>query len=218
VLTVLEDGSRLRVVGLGSDPSWSPDGSRLAAIRGHQLWTMDADGDGGALVFEAGPTDRVGSPTWTPDGTAILFDLNDDVWSVGSDGGDPHVVLDDAAAPEFSPDGSVLLTIDRTPPPVCDDCECPPSVTPAIRLSDPDGSDPVTRWIADAHEGISAASFSPDGSRVAVEYPVLFGTDGCEDFIGPSVAVVGIDATGFLPFGPATFPFPELTDPDWSRV
>ena len=93
------------------DPSWSPDGSRIAwsssAGGAHQdIWVMNADGSQRAnYTPEADTTGAAGTgvqPSWSPDGSAIAFASNGDVW----------VTPDDpAAGPRTSPKTA------RSPPP-----------------------------------------------------------------------------------------------------
>ncbi len=68
-------GSTMSVLGAGTDPAWSPDGSRLAFARrtgGHlHLFVANADGTGATQITDGTEDDR--QPTWSPDGRAIAF-------------------------------------------------------------------------------------------------------------------------------------------------
>jgi Tol biopolymer transport system component len=71
VYTIRPDGTGLRRVtrGGGSEPSWSPDGSKLAFERRGRVYVVRADGRGLRRV-----TRRVGGqPAWSPDGRRIAF-------------------------------------------------------------------------------------------------------------------------------------------------
>jgi dipeptidyl aminopeptidase/acylaminoacyl peptidase len=54
-----------------SDPQWSPDGRRLAYVRGEEIRIVDLDGSRDVLV--AGHPAGVSLPRWSPDGRRIAF-------------------------------------------------------------------------------------------------------------------------------------------------
>jgi Tol biopolymer transport system component len=83
---VRTDGSGLHrlppvsMVGSEIRPTWSPDGKRIAFIRGHlpieggELWVINVDGTGAERLFACPPPcNTIGDPDWSPDGTAIYF-------------------------------------------------------------------------------------------------------------------------------------------------
>lgn len=96
------------------NPSYSPDGSRIAFVSDRlgtsEIWT--ADKDGGNLAQRTsfgGPL--VTAPQWSPDGTRIVFDArvdgNADIWLIERDNAQPRRLTSDAAeeiAPSFSRD------------------------------------------------------------------------------------------------------------------
>lgn len=111
ILVVDPDGSEPRVITPNGsddfDPSWSPDGSRLAFIRVpggrmeaapvgnpakiNQVWIMNADGtDAHRGTGVPGGANR---PAWSPDGARILFDSRESLWTVNTDGTGLHQVL-----------------------------------------------------------------------------------------------------------------------------
>jgi hypothetical protein len=213
ILSVLEDGSRLRRVALGSFPSWSPDGDRIALSRQGQVWTVRPDGSDERQLTSLPPDARIGSLVWSPGADAVVFTNGTDLWSVGADGGDAHLLLASARNPSFMPDGRLLSITDVV---LCEGCECGSVVVPALQVSEADGSDVSKWWIPGAHDGILRTSPSPDGTALALEYPVEYGSSSCEDFFAPSSAVANVDGSGFLPLGPTEYPVPYLTDPAWS--
>jgi Tol biopolymer transport system component len=104
VFLVRPDGTGLhRIVPtdfVGSElrPTWSPDGSRVAFIRGHlkndatELWAINADGTGATMLYRCeGPTKPDGDcnsmdyPDWASDG-AIYFGVGG---NPPADGGPP---------------------------------------------------------------------------------------------------------------------------------
>jgi dipeptidyl aminopeptidase/acylaminoacyl peptidase len=62
-----------------SDPQWSPDGRRLAYVRGEEIRIVDVDGSRDALV--AGHPAGVSLPRWSPDGRRIAFASRRRGWS-----------------------------------------------------------------------------------------------------------------------------------------
>ena len=95
-----------------SDPSWSPDGTRIAFTGpsicpgggernyGTEIWLMAPNGGGKTLITNNdGPSES--EPHWSPDGTqiAVLSDAeeregNGDVFAMGADGSGQRKVID----------------------------------------------------------------------------------------------------------------------------
>jgi Tol biopolymer transport system component len=55
-----------------SSLDWSPDGTRLAFVRGRDIWVMNADGSG-LTVLTSNERGQDDFPDWSPDGTRIAF-------------------------------------------------------------------------------------------------------------------------------------------------
>ena len=74
VYTVEADGSNLaRIAYTFSEPSWSPDGQRIALVYGADLHTFASDGSDPIMVAKVGYGDWAGRVSWSPDGSRILF-------------------------------------------------------------------------------------------------------------------------------------------------
>lgn len=66
IYTVTPTGRAARLVAKnGTKPHWSPDGRRLAMLRGGNVWVMKADGSAKSQVTRTG---GAGALTWSPDG------------------------------------------------------------------------------------------------------------------------------------------------------
>jgi hypothetical protein len=166
-------GGRLltQTAGDDRDPSWSPDGARLAfeSYRFRQqsdIFTIAVDGSEERRLTEDPAFD--GDPAWSPDGTRIAFtslrDGNKEIYVMAADGSAPQRLTNDGRAvadpanelvdenPQWSPDGRRLV-FDSTR-----------DGNFEVYAMNADGSGPVR--LTD-HPAIDAnPSFSPDGRLV----------------------------------------------------
>ena len=146
-----------------SDPSWSPDGTRIAFIssRDHftaEIYVMDADGSDPTRLTTNTATDF--QPSWSPDGTRIAFtsarDGNSEIYVMHADGTNQTRLTTNTANdgdPSWSPDGaSIAFASNR-------------DGNSEIYVMDADGSG-QTRLTTNTAVDFGPA-WSPDGSRIA---------------------------------------------------
>ena len=105
----------------GSRPSWSPDGARLAVVRGNpeggsDIWLIDSSGSGDETRLVGGAWETR-SPSFSPDGATLAFISGEagslDIWTVPVTGGAATQLthgtnpLDEPRwTPRWSPDGA----------------------------------------------------------------------------------------------------------------
>ena len=100
------------------DPSWSPDGSKIAfsrASEGHMnVYVMNADGSTRVNLTPGADTTGFANagiePTWSPDGTRIAYNHSGDIWVMDAASGAGKVRLEFGTPletePAWSPDGT----------------------------------------------------------------------------------------------------------------
>jgi len=91
----------------------SADGSRIVAVKGDDIWTMNADGTSPAQLTNDPAAD--GFPTWSPDGGKIAFtserDGDREIYVMAANGSNQAPLTDDPASdsvPDWSPDGTKI--------------------------------------------------------------------------------------------------------------
>jgi Ca2+-binding RTX toxin-like protein len=109
VCTATSDGTVYGqpLVSSASDPSWSPDGTKLAFVKGGDLYTSNADGTSQTLLV-SGAT----QPSWGKNGTiAYILTSDKHVYSRTSGGTQTAITTGSTtteADPAYSPDGTTL--------------------------------------------------------------------------------------------------------------
>jgi Tol biopolymer transport system component len=154
------------------DPSWSPDGSRIA-FRSHrdgneEVYVMAADGSQQRNLSRSPTSDY--SPAWSPDGTTIAFASDRDgdpneIYVMGVDGSNQIRVTDNPGIDEYptwSPDGTQIAfhcTMGRVNPNGTGDFE--------ICVIDRDGTN--LHQLTDTPGENTQPDWSPDGASIAFE-------------------------------------------------
>ena len=101
------DGTDLRRITVGDrdyDPSWSPDGSRIAFTHtdgpmDSDVFVMDADGSNTVRLTDGADGDTNLNPVWSPDGSRIAYQAGvtggpGPLRLIDPDGGNPRLLLD----------------------------------------------------------------------------------------------------------------------------
>jgi TolB protein len=118
--------SESRLLSQGRDPAFSPDGARIAFVRGtdnaHQLAVARPDDGSTQVLYET--TARLSEPAWSPDGRSVVVVVSDrnkrsqlEVVDVESS---KHRILTRASSnadtsPTWSPDGDRIAFVRYTP-------------------------------------------------------------------------------------------------------
>ena len=160
------------------DPSWSPDGNRIAFVSGRdgqvdghgapipEIYVMDADGGNQQNLTNSPDADR--APSWSPDGNRIAF-MSDrtgdyEIYVMDADGTNQQNLSNHPLGdrnPSWSPDGAQIVFSARREGHV----ENEAAITNEIYVMDVDGGN--QRRLTDNRNNDWEPSWSPDGKRIA---------------------------------------------------
>jgi Tol biopolymer transport system component len=169
---------RLSSEAVDTDPAWSPDGSRIAFVRGFSdedagIYVMGADGTGAQRLTDAGSLIDASDdgPSWSPDGTRIAFARagreegaqtgNADIYVVEADGTDLVRLTDGPVMeyePSWSPDGSRIAFVGY-------DLAAGGQPPSAVRLYVMNADGTELRELGP--ENVEGPAWSPDASEIA---------------------------------------------------
>jgi hypothetical protein len=127
ILTMNPDGTGVTQITSSDefswDPTWSPDGTRIAFDDTLDIYVMNEDGTNRVKLTGSAETSLNGGQDWSPDGSKIAFSSTRsgswDIWVMNADGSNAQRLANDhelESAPAWSPDGSkIAFEADTTP-------------------------------------------------------------------------------------------------------
>lgn len=144
------------------DPSWSPDGTKIAFASTrdggymYQIFVMNADGSNQTQLTDFGENMN---PVWSPDGTKIAFQgaYGDGIYVMNADGSDVmQLTFAEDSDPGWSPDGAKIAFSRCVSGPSCTNID--------IFVMDADGGNPVN--ITNNASLDYQPDWSPDGTKL----------------------------------------------------
>jgi hypothetical protein len=97
---------RSLLVRVADQPAWSPNGRRLAFVRGGSVWTIRADG------LDERRLARGAHPDWSPDGRRLAFDRDGETYTARWWYGGTQKHAGTGTDPSYAPDGRLAVVRD----------------------------------------------------------------------------------------------------------
>jgi Tol biopolymer transport system component len=105
IMLIHPNGTGLRRLTAGTNPDWSPDGSRIVYDQFAHIYTISPSGHLKTRLTRIADEDY--EPAWSPDGRLILYTQNGrseaDLWVMNADGSNPHRIARDASEGSWQP-------------------------------------------------------------------------------------------------------------------
>ncbi len=171
------------------DPSWSPDGKRIAFMSDFDIYVMDADGGNQRNITNHPNGDW--DPSWSPDGKRIAFvtareedDWNNEIYVMNADGGNQRNITNNRHlvwGPAWSPDGKRIVFVSQRE----GHFRSRFGITSEIYVMDADGQN--EQRLTENRQNDWMPSWSPDGERIA------FASDEKGELEGFEVYVMAAD-------------------------
>jgi Tol biopolymer transport system component len=166
----------------GFDPTWAPDGRRIAYRRllpedDGEIWIVDADGSHRHdLVNDPNFSDW--GPAWSPDGKTIAYDSNREVglalWLMNADGSGQRIIgRGHGEYPAWSPDGRRIAYAGGS--------------YYDIHVADADGSADIAITNSSAYD--MGPAWSPDGAWIAYHTQADYYPNVGESGMGPEMEI-----------------------------
>jgi Tol biopolymer transport system component len=163
------------------EPTWSPDGSKVAFMRQNQtpgeqdIWIMNANGTNQVDLRNSPEVDET-APEFSPDGSKIAYissgpspccstEYNNDIWVMNANGSNPTQLTKtneptQNTSPTWSPDGLKIAYSTTETPSASDD---------GIHVMNANGSE-QTRLLNSGTPILTGnLSWSPDGTKIVYE-------------------------------------------------
>jgi TolB protein len=173
LFVISEDGTHLRRVTAidGWNPTWSPDGTKLAFVADDGLYVMSASGGAAKRLFRSTRDLTVDAPAWSPDGMTIAFekelsDLSTAIFTIPASGGTARRLAPPAFA-KNDPRWSIAAVSEFHPSWSPDGRKIAYESDESVMAMNRDGTGRIR--LSDGRSGGYEPAWSPDGRKIAFQ-------------------------------------------------